>query len=113
MTKQVQVVEESKAVAVWSGMELKLADGRTIPFLFCSDDLSSSGFFVEDAKPSSEDEDRVRCPHCRAPHYVVSLPDAMDEGLIELGEAGPGIVLDELLAVLVRRGTGAGEWGNQ
>jgi hypothetical protein len=44
----------------------------------------------------------VRCPHCKVDHYVVPLADAIDERLICLEEAGPGIVLDNLLAIMIR-----------
>lgn len=105
MTNEPQPVE-SKAIAVWSGIALTLPNGRVLPFLFCSENAGCTGFFVEGAKPSNEDEDMVRCPHCQTSHYVVPLPDAIEEGLLDVGESGepgPNIQLDALVATMIRR----------
>jgi hypothetical protein len=110
---ETEISEASKPkpepVAVWSGIALTLPNGRVIPFLFCSANAGCNGFFVEGAKPSNEDEDMVECLHCRAPHYVVPLPDLIEEGLMsveECWEPGPSILLDALLAIMMRGGSG-------
>lgn len=93
-----------RPVAVWCGLEMKVQGDRVLSFLFCSNEASTSGFFVEGAKPSDEDEDMVRCPHCEVDHYVVRLADAVYEQKINLEEAGPGISLSDLLSIFIREG---------
>jgi hypothetical protein len=94
--------EAPTAVAIYYGLELKLPGGNSAALLVCSAHQSTSGFLVKGAKPSDEDGDRVKCPHCGSLHYVVSLADAIEEGAAELGECGPAVLLEAILALALR-----------
>jgi hypothetical protein len=96
--------DANSAVAVYTGLELKLPRGGIAAFLICSAAQGCSGFFAKGAKPSDEDEDQVSCPHCKRPHYVVSLMTALEEDSIDLAEGGPCVDIGELLAFLLREG---------
>jgi hypothetical protein len=106
MTNQPQAVEESRAVAVWSGMELKLPGGHVVPFLFCSAHASEGGFFVEMEGATVDDEasPEVSCPHCNTGHFVWRLADALQAGELDeaLGESDPSFRLEDLIAITIR-----------
>jgi hypothetical protein len=103
--KTVSSLEEREAglaaVAVYTGMVLELPSGRRLSYLFCSTDQYGAGFFVEGAR-ASDKEDRITCKRCDRLHYVIDVATALEEGHMDMAEAGPTLVLESLLAILLR-----------
>lgn len=95
--------ETSGAVAIWLGMRMDLPSGRSLAFLMCSDDQNGAGLLVEGVEgPSDDDENMIQCSHCKTRHYVVSLADAIEDGLVDVSEALVSIAPDRVVALRLR-----------
>jgi hypothetical protein len=92
-------------VAVWLGVTLNLPAGRVVPFLVCTRHLNSDGFLAEAAQDPARNEDAttVRCPHCRRPHEVLSIADAIEFDRLDVSEAVPALPVSDIVALLLQR----------
>jgi hypothetical protein len=100
--KEAGIVGETglPVVAVWLGVTVRLPGGRTLPYLACTRHSNADGFLAEGVKESST---TVRCPHCKRPHELFSLADAILYDRLNVLETFVTIPISEIVAMGLER----------